>query len=118
MNGRLTTGRLPGVVISTTATGAMTVTVNGRPARLAIATDDGQLLDDSAAVAAEVRACALNAMHAFWLGQGHLKATNVDAVTAGANANASPTATAGSTATATPSRSRARRLPATHHAHA
>lgn len=82
MNGKLRTGRLPGVVITTTATGPMTVEVNGQPARLAIIGPDGQVITDDAAVAAEVRACALNATHAFWRGLGHIRSTNLSGAAA------------------------------------
>lgn len=83
MNGRLTTGRLPGahIEVTTTATGPLTLTVNGRPARLALLDEAGHILAEGPSVAAELKSCTLNAWHAFWRGQGHLRASNVQHIT-------------------------------------
>lgn len=76
MTGNLTTGAIPGAVISANAYGPWRVSVNGRPARLAIVTDDGQVVAAGDDVAAELRAVALNAVAKFWQGQGHMTVTN------------------------------------------
>lgn len=81
MTGNLPTGRVPGTQITAhpgaqlaaQSWGQWQVTVNGKPARLAIVTDDGQVVADGPEVAQEVRAVALNAFANFWKGLGHLR---------------------------------------------
>jgi hypothetical protein len=67
------TSTLPGIVISTAAAQPLTVTVNGKPARLAIVTDDGQIVAAGPDVAAQARAAVAEAQVAYWRGEGHLR---------------------------------------------
>jgi hypothetical protein len=73
MIGTQQTGRLPDVVISAVAHEGLTVTVNGKPARLAVVTEDGQVVAAGADVAREARAVAVNCYRAVMQGKGHLR---------------------------------------------
>ena len=73
MIGTQTIGRLSGVVISAVSHEGLTVTVDGKPARLAIMTDDGQIIAVGDQVAKEAEAVALNCYRNFLKGQGYLR---------------------------------------------
>jgi len=73
MIGTQPTGRLPGIVISAVAHEGLTVTVDGRPARLAVVLDDGTIVAAGRDVAREAQAVAVNLYREFWKGNGHLR---------------------------------------------
>jgi hypothetical protein len=73
MIGPQTTGTIDGVVISAVAHEGLTVTVNGRPARLAIVSDDGQIVACGDQVALEAEAVAVNSYRGLLQGKGHLR---------------------------------------------
>ena len=73
MIGTQTTGTIAGVVISAVSHQGLSVTIDGRPARLAIVTDDGQVIAAGADVAREAEAVAINNYRAFLKGQGFLR---------------------------------------------
>lgn len=73
MIGNRPTGALPGIVISAVAHEGLTVTIDGKPARLAIVTEDGQVVAAGQQVAREAEAVALNSYRALLKGQGHLR---------------------------------------------
>lgn len=66
-------GAIDGVVISAVSHEGLSVMVNGRPARLAIITEDGQIVAQGAAVAKEAEAVALNNYRNFLKGKGFLR---------------------------------------------
>lgn len=66
-------GTIAGVVISAVSHEGLTVTVDGKPARLAILTDDGQVIAAGDQVAREAEAVALNCYRNFLKGQGFLR---------------------------------------------
>ncbi len=66
-------GAIDGVVISAVSHEGLRVTVNGKPARLAILTDDGQVIAAGDQVAREAEAVALNCYRNFLKGQGFLR---------------------------------------------
>lgn len=73
MIGHQPEGAIAGVVISAVSHEGLTVTVNGKPARLAILTDDGHVIAAGDQVAREAEAVALNCYRNFLKGQGHLR---------------------------------------------
>lgn len=73
MIGTQPVGTIIGVVISAVSHEGLRVTVNGKPARLAILTDDGQVIAAGADVAREAEAVALNCYRNFLKGQGYLR---------------------------------------------
>lgn len=66
-------GTISGVVISAVSHEGLSVTVNGKPARLAILADDGQIIAEGIQVAKEAEAVALNCYRNFLKGQGYLR---------------------------------------------
>lgn len=73
MIGTQPTGAVPGVVISAVGHEGLSVLVNGRPARLAVITEDGQVIAAGDDVAREAEAVALNNYRNFLKGQGFLR---------------------------------------------
>lgn len=73
MIGTQPTGTISGVVISAVAYEGLSVTVDGKPAKLAIVTDDGHIVASGAQVAIEAEAVALNNYRNFLKAQGHLR---------------------------------------------
>ncbi|ROR25134.1 hypothetical protein EC845_1174 [Comamonas sp. BIGb0124] len=73
MIGTQRTGNVPGVVISAVSHEGLSVTVDGRPARLAIVTEDGQVIAAGDSVAKEAEAVAVNNYRNFLKGQGFLR---------------------------------------------
>jgi hypothetical protein len=73
MLGTTPTGTIPGAIISAVAHEGLTVTVNGRPARLAIINEDGQIVASGPEVAREAKAVANTALQNMWKGKGWLR---------------------------------------------
>jgi hypothetical protein len=73
MIGTQPTGALPGVVISAVAHEGLSVTVDGKPARLAVVLEDGTVVAAGRDVAREAQAVAVNLHRAFLKGAGHLR---------------------------------------------
>lgn len=66
-------GGIDGVVISAVAHEGLVVTVDGRPARLAIVAEDGQLIAVGDQVAREAEAVAVNSYRSLLQGKGFLR---------------------------------------------
>lgn len=73
MIGDLPTGAIPGVEIITTAVKGLQPMVNGRPARLAIIDDEGNIVAAGDSVGLEAEAAAVNAYRSILLGTGRLR---------------------------------------------
>ena len=73
MIGTRNTGTVDGVVISAVSHEGLSVTVNGRPARLAVVTEDGQIVAAGVDVAKEAEAVAVNSYRSLLKGSGHLR---------------------------------------------
>lgn len=73
MIGTQTTGAIPGIIISATSHEGLSVLVNGKPALLAVISDDGQVIAAGADVAREAEAVALNNYRNTLKGQGYLR---------------------------------------------
>ena len=73
MIGDQPTGTIAGARISSVIWQGLTVSVDGKPAKLAIVTEDGQIYAAGAQVAAEAEAVAVNGYREFLKGQGHLR---------------------------------------------
>ena len=73
MIGTQPVGSLRGVVISAVSHEGLSVTVDGKPARLAIVTDDGQVIASGDQVAREAEAVAVNSYREFLQGKGFLR---------------------------------------------
>lgn len=73
MIGTQPTGAIEGVVISAVGHEGLTVMVNGRPARLAIVTDDGHIVAAGDQVAREAEAVAVNCYRQTMQGKGYLR---------------------------------------------
>lgn len=73
MIGTQPTGALQGVVITAVAHEGLTVFVDGKPGRLAIVDEDGNVITASPMVAREAEAVAHNSLRNLWKGQGHLR---------------------------------------------
>lgn len=67
------TGAIEGIIISAQSHTGLKVTARGKPAQLAIVTDDGEVIAVGDLVAREVEAVAINAYRNFLAGKGHLK---------------------------------------------
>lgn len=73
MIGNQPVGAIDGVVISAVAHEGLVVTVDGRPARLAIVADDGQVIAAGDQVAREAEAVAVNSYRSMLQGKGFLR---------------------------------------------
>lgn len=73
MLGPQKTGTLPGIVVSAVSHEGLSVTVDGRPARLAVVLDDGTVVAAGQQVAIEVEAVAVNCYRNMIQGQGFLR---------------------------------------------
>ncbi len=71
MIGTQPTGFLPGIVICATSHEGLQVLVNGKPARLAIVDERGQVLAAGAEVTREAEAVALNNYRNAMMGKGY-----------------------------------------------
>lgn len=67
------TGALQGVRITAVAHEGLTVTIDGKPGRLAIVDEDGNVITASPMVAREAEAVAHNCLRNLWKAQGHLR---------------------------------------------
>lgn len=83
MIGTQPTGSVPGVVISAVTHEGLTVTVNGKPARLAVVADDGTVIAAGRDVAREAQAVAVNLYREFLKGNGHLRVLSAPITNAG-----------------------------------
>lgn len=66
-------GSINGVVISAVSHEGLTVTANGKPARLAVIAEDGSVVAAGDQVAREAEAVVLNCYRNFLKGQGFLR---------------------------------------------
>lgn len=73
MIGDLPNAPIRGIVISAVGHEGLTVLVNGKPARLAIIDDSGQVLAAGTDVAKEAEAVSVNSYRNFLKGQGFLR---------------------------------------------
>lgn len=73
MIGDQPTGAVERVVISAVVHRGIEVHVDGKPARLAIITDEGEVVADGKVVAREVEAVAVNCYRNVLKAQGHLR---------------------------------------------
>ena len=73
MIGDQNTGAIDGVVISAVAHEGLSVTVNGKPAKLAVVTEDGQVVVVGTEVAREARAVAVNNYRQLLKAKGHIR---------------------------------------------
>ncbi len=73
MIGTQPVGSISGVVISSVSYEGLSVTVDGKPGRLAILNGDGRVIAVGDQVAKEVEAVALNSYRNFLKGQGYLR---------------------------------------------
>jgi hypothetical protein len=70
-------GTISGVVISAVSYETMKVTVDGKPARLAVIDDDGNVVAAGPQVAKEVQSVVINCYRNFWKGKGFLRVNSV-----------------------------------------
>lgn len=73
MIGTQTTGAIKGVVISAVSHEGLTVTVDGKPARLAVILEDGTVFASGPDVAREAEAVAVNSYWSFLQGEGYVR---------------------------------------------
>ena len=73
MIGQQPTGVIPGAIISAVAYEGLSVTVDGRPARLAIINEHGEIVACGPEVAREAGAVARNSLQNLWQGKGWLR---------------------------------------------
>lgn len=73
MIGTQPTGAIDGVVISAVSHEGLRVTVDGKPACLAIVTADGRVIASGDQVAREAEAVAINSYRGLLQGKGHLR---------------------------------------------
>jgi hypothetical protein len=73
MIGTQQTGRIGGVVISAVSHEGLTVTVDGKPARLAIVTEDGRVIAAGPQVAREAESVAINSYRNTLKAKGFLR---------------------------------------------
>jgi hypothetical protein len=71
--GHQPTGAIKGVVISAVSHEGLSVSVNGKPARLAVVLEDGTVVSAGADVAREAEAVAVNSYRNMLLGKGFLR---------------------------------------------
>lgn len=82
MIGTLNTGTLPGIVICATSHEGLQVLANGKPARLAVVDDSGQVLVAGEQVAREAEAVAVASFKQAMMGRGYLRVLGGPIVTA------------------------------------
>jgi len=73
MVGQQSTGAIDGVVISVVSHEGLSISVHGRPGRLAILDEHGAIVAAGDDVADEVQAVAINGYRAFLNGQGFVR---------------------------------------------
>jgi len=76
-----------GITISGVSHAPLSISINGRPGRLAILDESGQVVNDSQDVADECAAVVVGVLHNFWAARGWIKVMNsADQVAAGKTA--------------------------------
>jgi hypothetical protein len=65
-----------GITISGVSHAPLSISVNGRPGRLAIIDEDGRVVTDSQDVAEECAAVVVGVLHNFWAARGWIKVMN------------------------------------------
>lgn len=78
MIGTQPTGAVSGVVITAVGHQGLSVSINGRPGRLAIVDDTGQIVAAGPQVAREAEAVAINCYRQTLRAQGHLRVVGAD----------------------------------------
>jgi len=73
MIGEQETGRIKGAVISAVCHEGLKVTVDGRPAQLAIVNDEGKIIASGKEVAQEAEAVTINSYRNLLKGKGFLR---------------------------------------------
>lgn len=73
MIGTQPTGTLPGIVITAVSHEGLSVTIDGKPARLAIINEAGEIVAAGDQVATEAEAVAVNNYRQFLQGKGYLR---------------------------------------------
>ena len=73
MIGHQPVGAIQGVIISAVSHEGLTVSVDGKPAHLAILTEDGKIIAAGKVVAREAEAVAVNSYRYLLQGRGHLR---------------------------------------------
>lgn len=73
MIGTQPTGNLPGIVISAVSHEGLSVTIDGKPARLAVINEAGEVVAAGDQVAREAESVALNNYRQFLQGKGYLR---------------------------------------------
>lgn len=73
MIGTQPTGALPGILISAVSHEGLSVTVDGKPARLAVINEAGEVIAAGDQVAREAEAVAVNNYRQFLQGKGYLR---------------------------------------------
>ncbi|AOV01537.1 hypothetical protein N5K37_13805 [Delftia tsuruhatensis] len=73
MIGTQPTGTIEGVQISAVSHEGLSVSINGKPGRLAIITEEGQIIAAGSDVAREAQAVAVNSYRNFLQGKGFLR---------------------------------------------
>ncbi|AEF90866.1 hypothetical protein DelCs14_3879 [Delftia sp. Cs1-4] len=73
MIGTQPTGTIEGVQISAVSHEGLSVSINGKPGRLAVITEDGQIIATGKDVAREAAAVSINCYRNFLKGQGFLR---------------------------------------------
>lgn len=73
MIGTQPTGAIDGVQISAVSHEGLSVSINGRPGRLAIITEDGEIIAAGKEVSSEAAAVAINCYRNFLQGKGFLR---------------------------------------------
>lgn len=66
-------GSLPGIVVSAVSHEGLSVTIDGKPGRLAILNEAGEIVASGSQVASEVEAVALLNYRQFLQGKGYLR---------------------------------------------
>jgi hypothetical protein len=67
----------PRIGISCTTVDGLSITVDGKPARLAVVTEEGKIIDSGVEVADAVESASVDAFKNFLAGKGHLRELNV-----------------------------------------
>ncbi|MDH0866480.1 hypothetical protein [Mitsuaria sp. GD03876] len=66
-------GAIEGVVITAISHQGLTVSIDGKPGRLAVLTEDGHVIAEGDRVAREAEAVAVNAYREMLQGRGHMR---------------------------------------------
>lgn len=66
-------GLASSTISATISEGFTVTTADGKPARLAVIDEDGNVIEASPAVAAEAWAVCIQVQYNFWVGEGHIR---------------------------------------------